>query len=167
MTAELNQLHRESLNNNSDHHKVDIYSRAAYRVYFYPRPINKEHNIWTYESWKSTTAWQVYFFPTWRQANILCLQCKKSAAKWFNMFRSMRRCSGRWDNDTAFGKLVPLRRWWSNEVAGIRMKTHDEKFGGYWEMASVLQGPGGVLQTPYLGCLRESLFDTACIIDVK
>lgn len=34
-------------------------------------------------------------------------------------------------------------------------------------MASVLQGPGGVLQTPYLGGLRESLFDTACIIDAK
>ncbi len=34
-------------------------------------------------------------------------------------------------------------------------------------LASVLQGPGGVLQTPYLGGLRESLFDTACIIDVK
>lgn len=49
----------------------------------------------------------------------------------------------------------------------MRMKTHEEKFGGYTGLSSVLQGPGGVLQAPYLGGLRESLFNTACIIDVK
>lgn len=46
-------------------------------------------------------------------------------------------------------------------------KAHDGNFGGYSGMASVLQGPGGVLGAPYLGSLRESLFDTLCIIDVK
>lgn len=34
-------------------------------------------------------------------------------------------------------------------------------------MASVLQGPGGALEAPYLGGLRENLFNTACIINVK
>ena len=49
----------------------------------------------------------------------------------------------------------------------MRMKKHDENFGGNRRMASVLQGPGGVIQAPHLGSLRESLFDTACIINVK
>lgn len=74
----------------------------------------------------------------------------------------MRRCWSRWDNNTAVGKWVLM-----GDDGGMKMKTRDENFGGYWGMASVLQGPGGVLQAPYLGGLRESLFDTACIIDVK
>lgn len=74
----------------------------------------------------------------------------------------MRRCWSRGDDNTAVGKLAPL-----GDDGGVRIKIFDENFGGYWGMASVLQGPGGVLQAPYLGSLRESLFDTACIIDVK
>lgn len=47
-----------------------------------------------------------------------------------------------------------------------RMVENDD--GKLWmAVVSVLQGSGGVHQIPYLGGLRESQFDTTCIINVK
>lgn len=87
MTAGLKH-HSESLDNNCDHHKADIYSCAAFMIYFYPRPIHEQHNIWTCESWASTTAWWVTFhlFSYMETSEHLkwdkrCLQSKISAAK--------------------------------------------------------------------------------------